>query len=251
MSKFKVNSRSDNKIFVETKSYRTILNKFQDLKKDKGKIVHVLGAPGTGKSTNIYKAIEKADLNVLDVKIELLNDSLTSRGVYHEFIKVLQVQTGATSKEEVYTYFSDFDAVIFADKFHDNAKIGFSDWTRKAGWHATGFYFLCIKDYLKYRGDLKKTNIVLQTAWRTHFMGRKYDTFTDLGPISWILVKILSIFFEVVEISYTEEETIKIVKKHVNAPESEIKKLIKKHGHKPRVICIELEKKIKNQGFLI
>lgn len=87
--------------------------------------------------------------------------------------------------------------------------------------------------YLKHRRGFQKTNIIFQTLWRIYFLGRKYDAFTDMGLVSWVLVKVLELFFEVVEVSYSEEETVKIVKKHVNASEMEIKKLIKRYGFKP------------------
>ncbi len=66
MSDFKVSSMRNNKTFVGTKAYKKILNEFQDLKECDSKIVHVLGAPGTDKSTNIYKAIGEANLKVLN-----------------------------------------------------------------------------------------------------------------------------------------------------------------------------------------
>lgn len=245
MSKFKVNSASDNRRFVRTAAYRRLSKKFWSLKKEKGKIVHVLGAPGTGKSANIYRAIEELDLNVLDVKLELSDDSLSSKEVFHEFSGMLMEQMGTTSKEESYRHFLEFDVVLFADKFHDthkySDKAGFSAWTRRVGWRSVGFYILCIQDYLRYYRKFSKTNIVFQTAWRIGFRGREYDIFTDLGVLSWIMVNLLKIFFEVVEISYSEEETIKIVKKHVDASEREIKRLIKKYGSRPRFICMELE----------
>ena len=64
MGKFKVNSIEDNKNFLITDCYKKLCKMFETLKVSKGKIVHVVGAPGTGKSANIYSALNKMDLNV-------------------------------------------------------------------------------------------------------------------------------------------------------------------------------------------
>ena len=245
MLKFRVGSSAENRIFVDTASYKNLLKKFKSLKKEHGKVLHVLGAPGTGKSTNIYMALEEARLKVLDPELELSSDSLSSGKVYSEFLNSLMVQTGSSSKQEIFKRFSEFDVVLFADKFQDADKfhpknIGFSRWTQRAGWCSAPFYILCIRDYLKYRKEFQNSNIIFQTVWRIKFRGRKYDAFTDLGLLSLLLVKILGMLFETVEISYSEEETVEIVKTHVDAPESEIRELIKKYGCRPRFICMEL-----------
>ena len=57
-------------------------------------------------------------------------------------------------------------------------------------------------------------NVVLQTAWRIHVKSEKKDLFTDFGPLSRLIIGILALLFEVVEISYSMDEVVKIVKKH-------------------------------------
>ena len=52
----------------------------------------------------------------------------------------------------------------------------------------------------------------------------------------------MRIFFEVVVISYSPQETFEIVKSHVNADDKLIERYIEKYGYKPRLICQALEK---------
>jgi hypothetical protein len=260
MPKFKVSSSRDNTNFVSTTSYRKLSKKFRSLKKDKGRLIHVLGAPGTGKSTNIHRALGELELNVFEFEFELSNDSMSSKEVFSEFLKSLNQQLGVNSKgldanskdlgvnskNECYQRLLDFDVVLFADKFHDihyieHGKVGFSMWTDTVGWRAAYFYILCIAEYIRHRRNFQDMNMIFQTAWRTYFRGKKYDIFTDLGILSRIIVGVFKLLFEVVEISYSENETIEIVKNHVDASEADIKELIKKYGRKPRFICQELE----------
>ena len=73
--------------------------------------------------------------------------------------------------------------------------------------------------------------------------GEKYDLFSDFGLFSKVLVKIIEIFFDVVEICYSEKETMDIVKMHVKDKDiNDIKRCIQKYGCKPRFICDALEK---------
>jgi hypothetical protein len=59
-----------------------------------------------------------------------------------------------------------------------------------------------------------------------------------LGPFSSLAVALLRLPFEVVKISYSETETINIVKSHLSdAGTDDIKYYIKKYGNKPRFIC--------------
>ena len=63
--------------------------------------------------------------------------------------------------------------------------------------------------------------------------------------MSFLFKGILKLFFEVIEIKYSEEETIKIVKSHFEGiRESEIKHYIKKYGCRPRYILEAIEKNI-------
>ena len=98
-------------------------------------------------------------------------------------------------------------------------------------------------EYLKHRKDLKKINIVTQTAWILKYRGVKYDLLTDFYLLSWILVFLLKIFFEVVRISYTEEEIIQIIRNYEpHCSEENIRSLIKRYGYRPRFILEALEK---------
>ncbi|MGF7118300.1 hypothetical protein [Methanobacterium oryzae] len=219
---------------------------FETLKLSKGIIVHVVGAPGTGKSANIYSALNKMDLNVYDVKLNLEDVNLSSKEIFNKLFKSVSDDL-SVKEEKIYEELSQYDTVLFADSFHDSHflnknNVGFSQWTDNKGFHAFYFYLLCIIEYLKHRGEFKKINIVLQTAWRIYINGKKYDIFTDLGLFSRIIINLLKIFFDVVEISYSEKETIDIVKIHIeNADENTIKPFIQKYGRKPRFICDALE----------
>lgn len=247
MGKFKVNSIQDNKNFLITDCYKKLCKMFKTLKVSKGRIVHVVGAPGTGKSANIYSALDKMDLNVYDVKLNLKDIDINSKEVFNRLFESVSDDLGVR-EEKIYEELSKYDAVLFADSFHDSHflnknNVGFSQWTDNAGFCAFYFYLLCMIEYLNNRREFKKMNIVLQTAWRIYINGKKYDIFTDLGILSRIIVNLLKILFDVVEISYSEKETITIVKMHVeNVDENVIKPCIQKYGCKPRFICDALEK---------
>ena len=248
MEKYKVNSADDNELFLITDCYRKLCKIMESLKKDKGKIVHVIGAPGTGKSANIYHAISDLNLNIYDMKFRLKSADASSKQVFNTMFEGVGEDLEAGTKEEIYRKLSEYDAVLIADNFHDlhnldHKYIGFSKWTYHAGFKAIYFYLLCIAEYIKHRKYFKNMNIILQTAWRIHILGKKYDLFSDLGLFSKILVKILNIFFDVVEICYSEKEIIEIVKMHVKDADIESVKLyIQKYGHKPRFICDALKK---------
>ena len=57
------------------------------------------------------------------------------------------------------------------------------------------------------------------------YPGKKYDIFTDLGILSRIIVAFMKILFEVVEISYSSQETLKIVKEHFDVEEKLIEQI--------------------------
>jgi len=248
MEKYKVNSIHDNKLFLITDCYRKLCEVLESLKKSKGKIVHVIGAPGTGKSTNIYHALNELNLNVYDVKLSLKSRKASSKQVLNALFENINNELQVKSKDEIYKKISEYDAVLIADSFHDSYNldpnyVGFSQWTNKVGFRAFYFYLLCIIEYIKYWKYFKNINIVLQTAWRVYIRGKKYDIFSDFGLLSKILVYILKVFFDVVQISYSEKETIDIVKMHIkNTDEDTIKRCIQKYGFKPRFICDALEK---------
>jgi Cdc6-like AAA superfamily ATPase len=247
MGKYKINSLSDNGVFIVTESYRKLYNKFKSLRKTRGRIIHVIGAPGTGKSANIYAALDKLDLNIFDVEFRISDIDMDAADVFEEVYNYLKREIKAKSKDEIYEGLSRFDALLFADRFHDshlidNGTVGFSVWMDHVGFKATKFYLLCINEYLRNRNAFHDINIILQTAWRVYIGGKKYDVFSDLGILSRLLVALMGIFFEVVEISYSPQETLEIVKEHVDADEKLIESCIDKYGYKPRFICQALDK---------
>ena len=246
MGKYKINSAIDNRVFVVTESFLKLSNMFKTLKNSHGKIIHVVGAPGTGKSANIYAAIEKQGLTVYDVKSQIKDVNINSQKVFNSVYNGFKKDFDVKSKKEVYNCLEGFDAILFADMFHDSHlvdddTVGFSVWSGNAGLRATKFYLLCVVEYLKERREYKRINIILQTAWRFHFRGKKYDLFTDMGILSKLVLAVMGTIFDVVVISYKPEETIKIVKNHVKADDKLIEHYIHEYGSKPRFICQALE----------
>jgi len=228
---------------VETQSFQRLLETFSALRFNGGKIIHVVGAPGSGKSANIYAAQKKLGLNFYEVKLSLSSAHLNSRDVFNQMIKSINDDLGINTREKLSKYLKQFDAVLFADQFHDShllhdEKVGFSHWTDFRGLRTFNFYFLCILEYLRHSVEFRDINIVLQTAWTIRFGGNKKDVFTDLGPVSILALSLLKIPFNVVEISYSEKETISIVKNHLTEVDDDlIRQYIKIHGYKPRFIC--------------
>lgn len=243
MEHFKINHQGDLDYFVATNSFTHLLEAFQKLPKSKGQIIHVIGAPGTGKSTNIYQAIRQLNLNIYEVKIALPSTNLDSRNVFQLMLESIREDLGINSSEKILEHLRKYDAVLFADQFHDSHliypdKSGFSQWTDYKGFESLGFYPICIYEYLKHREEFGNINMVLQTAWRIRVKGEKRDIFTDIGPLSSLAVALMGLPFEMVKISYSEEETINIVKSHLNdADTDDILKYINKYGRKPRFIC--------------
>jgi len=248
MKKFKVNSEWDSKNFVFTKSFRKIYRIFLSLKALKGRSILIIGAPGTGKSANIYSALKILDLNIYDPTFFLENVKISSKKVYQEFFRTLRENFGVKTNTEVYRKVKDYDAVLLADKILDSEflnekKVGLSLWSEYKGIRAFPFYILVFFQYLKHRRDLKDINLIIQTALMVKIRGVKYDLLTDFSIISPIFVFILKIFFDVVRISYSEEETIEIIKnKFKFVDEETIRLCIKKYGYKPRFIFEALEK---------
>ncbi|MBU4534517.1 MAG: hypothetical protein KKF16_01515 [Euryarchaeota archaeon] len=243
----KVNSRSDNSNFVPTTSYLNLKKVFLKLKESKGNIVHVLGAPGTGKSTNIYQALKKTGLETCEVSSTLPSINTSPSQVFKILITDLKKNTGSTTKKEAYLKLAEYDVVLFADKFHDphliqDNLIGFSLWTRNNTLWPIIFYLICIKEYIQFHSEFQNMNLVFQTAWRLRLRGKKYDIFTQVGWLSRLLVKLLAYLFCVVEISYTPAETINIIKSHLKDIDREkIDNAIHKFGCRPRLILEYLE----------
>jgi len=243
---FKVNTGSENQTFVKTRSYRDLYNKLKTLKSKHGRIIHVVGAPGTGKSSNLYAAVKEAGLNCFDLELELMDPLADASEVMDQVYHDLKFGLNARSKSELYHKIAKFDALLIADQFHDAHlinpdKVGYSLWTKTKGISSLKFYFLCMKEYLLNRKEYQEINIVLQTAWRVKVGKTRRDLFTDFGIFSKICLGILGLFFEVVEVRYSREETVEIVRKHVNVDQKIIEASIDKLGNKPRWVCQYIE----------
>ncbi|WP_414468435.1 hypothetical protein [Methanobacterium sp. ACI-7] len=242
MEKFKITCTDDNKIFVVTSAFSKLCNKFKSLKTQKGRIIHIIGAPGTGKSSNIYHANNLLDLNIYDVELKLENINLSANEVFDEFINTLKREFNVNTKEEAYHKLSKFDAILFADKLFDYGslrenRIELSEWLRCNRLKSIILYFKIIYECLKYLNNLKEVNLIFHTTWSFVINNKKYDLFSDFNLLSLLLKNLLKLFFEVVEIGYTEMETIEIVKSHFEGiTESQITPYIKKYGHRPRYI---------------
>ncbi len=233
--------------FIITQSYKKLFTTFKKLKIERNRIIHVIGAPGTGKSANIHHAINELDLNIYTIKLGIPRRFAGPNEVFNMIFKDLKDDLKLNSRKEIYKRLGDFDLVLIADDFHDfhrqNSNVmGFSQWTDNMGFKAFPFYLLCIWEYLSHWKDFKNINLVFQSAWRIYIHGKKYDLFSDLGSLSRVFVFILKRFFTVVEISYSKEETIKIVKNQIaRADNDDILIYIKKYGCNPRLIFNLLE----------
>jgi len=247
MEKYKVTCIEDNKNFVTTNSFLKLKKSFKELKTQKGKIIHVIGSPGTGKSSNIYHAQQVLGLNMYNIRIELKNDKVSPKEIYNGFIDAIRKDLGI-SKEKVYEEISKYDLVLFADNVLDSeslnkGKIGLGQWMHNNRLKSILFYFILFYEYLKHIRDFKKVNIVFHTTWTFIINGKKYDLLTDFSLLSLLFQSVLKLFFEVVEISYTEAETIEIINSHFkDISHSKIKDYINIYGNKPRLILKALEK---------
>jgi hypothetical protein len=156
------------------------------------------------------------------------------------------------TKEDAYKKASEYDLVLFADSFLDSEhidpnKMGLGLWTEENGPSTFPLYFKVLYEYLKHYRDLKKINIVAQTSWVIKFRGVRYDILTDLNIFSKILVFLLKRLFDVVIISYTKEEMVKIIKNHSPAvSEDKIEEYLKTYGNRPRFIFDAMEKEENN-----
>lgn len=242
MENFKVNSRSDNRTFIVTESYRNLYNKLNGLKNSRGRIIHVISAPGTGKSSNIYAAMNELNSNFYDLKLDINNLDEGAGELFNQIYSDMKTDLKSKSKTELYQTLAGYDALLIADKFHDshlinNTSIGYSLWTKNKGISSFKFYLLCINEYIRNKKYYKGINLVFQTAWRVKIGKSKYDLFTDFGIFSKFCVGLMKLLFEVVEIKYTRQETIKIVQAYMDVDEKTIEGYIDKYGRKPRLIC--------------
>lgn len=247
MGNFKIHCRDENEKFIPTRSYQELLRHFSKFKKQHGIILHVVGAPGIGKSTNIYQASQEIGLKVYEACLILNSEKMSPKVVFDLTLDFMKKDLGIKTDLALYRKLKEFDMVLFADRFHDYhridpATVGFSQWTANKGWSAVPYYWYCMKEFLKQKNEFRYLNIVFQTSWSVHLGGRKRDLFTELGLISRISLFLLKIPFQVVEISYSPLETITIVKSHFhNVDEDRIKKKIALYNCKPRFICEALK----------
>ena len=248
MVKFKVNTAEDDQDFRATTAYKKLYARLKDLKTRKGRIIHVIGAPGTGKSANIFQAVKDLDLNVYNAVLALDDIHQSSTEVYNKFFDTLKEDMKVNSIDGVFDKASEYDAVLLADRFHDShylyeGKIGFSLWMDNKGFGSFPFYFSLIILYFRNLSKFRKVNLVFQTAWTFRTRGVKKDLFTDFGLFSRLMVSLLKLFFDVVEISYSESEIIDIVKKRIPDVEAEeIRSYIERYGNRIRFILKAIEK---------
>jgi hypothetical protein len=246
----KVFSAKDNGCFIKTPSFYELCSMLKALKKSKGHFLLVLGAPGTGKSANIYQALSLLDLDIYDAFLFIDTDS-KPREVFRIFMDTLKEDMGVKSRKEIYKKAAEYDLVLFADPFLDSEyidcdKVGLGLWTEENGPSTFPFYFRVLYEYIRHYNDLKNVNVVAQTSWVLKFRGVRYDILTDFGFLSKFLVYLLKKLFDVVLISYTEEEMMEIIKSHHSTFNDEkIEKLINKYGNRPRIICEILDKEKK------
>jgi len=246
MEKYKVTCIVDNKNFIITNSFLKLKKSFKELRSKKGKIIHVIGSPGIGKSSNINHTQQVLGLNMYNARMALKNDQMNPKEVYDTFVDSMKKDFGVT-KENTYKEISKYDFILFADNILDSeslhkGKIGLGTWMHNNRLKSILFYFIIIYEYLKHIKDFKRANIVFHTTWTFIVNEKKYDLLTDFSLLSIILKSILKLFFEVIEISYTELETIEIINSHFkNISPVKIKNYINVYGNKPRLILNALE----------
>ncbi len=185
METFKVNSSSDNETFIKTVSYRNLYNKLKGLKSSRGRIIHVVGAPGTGKSANIHASMMELDLKFYDVKLHVTDRNAGADELLNQIYTDMKLSLGSKSKSELFQDLAGYHALLIADSFHDshllnNKYIGYSLWTKNNGISSLKFYFLCINEYVRNRKYYKEINLIFQTAWRVKIGKKKYDSFFRL-----------------------------------------------------------------------
>ena len=133
MENHKVISSKENNDFVITDSFLNLCHKFKELKYCKGRIILVIGSPGTGKSSNIYKALKKLDINYYEPVLLLDNTKKGALGVFRELINGIKEDFSVKTKKEMINKFSNYDVVLIADKILDSEslnerKIGLGEW---------------------------------------------------------------------------------------------------------------------------
>lgn len=95
---YKVNSVSDNSVFVETESYRRLLEALEVIRESRGNILHVVGAPGTGKSANLYRGIQEVGLDVYEVPCNLESADVDADYVFRHLLDEMKAELGADNR---------------------------------------------------------------------------------------------------------------------------------------------------------
>jgi KaiC/GvpD/RAD55 family RecA-like ATPase len=247
MKRFKITCTEDNQIFVATSAFLKLCNKFKSLNSQKGRIIHITGSPGTGKSSNIYHAINLLNLKFYDVELNLSSVKLSPGEVLEEFVNTLKKDFNVKTKKDAYEELSKFDAILFADKLLDYGnlnknRIELTEWLRCNRLKSIIFYIMVIHECLKHLDDLKRVNLIFHTTLTFILNKKKHDLLSDFSFLSKLFAGILKLFFEVVEIKYSETETIEIVKSHFEGiNEFQIRIYIQKYGRRPRYILEAIE----------
>lgn len=249
MADYKSKSIGDEDIFISTRAYYKLFNTFKSLKNTKGRFIQVIGSPGTGKSLNIYHAIDNLDITVYEPVLVLDSVNLSPWALFQEIFSVFKNDFQVNSNREVYKKAADYDMILFADKFLDSEflekdKVGLSKWIEHKGLKAVSIYILVLWEIIKHHRELKDKNVVLHHSMVVRYHGNKYDFLTDFGLLSWFIRGFMGLFFEYVMISYGEDEILKIVNTCPHyRDEKQIRKLIKRYGNRPRLILKALENK--------
>lgn len=250
MEKFKVTCIEDNEIFVETNAFTRLLKEFRKLKTKKGKIINIVGSPGTGKSANIYHALNVLDLHIYDVELKLDSTDIGPFEIFQEFINTLKRDFKVKTKDDAYRRLSQFDMVLFADKILDSDyssenKIALTQWLQKNRLKSILLYLRILYELLKYRTKLQRVNLIFHMTLTFEFGEKKYDVLSDFSLFSMLIKGILKLFFDVIEIKYDESETIEIINSHFQGvSKSQIRSYIKKYGYRPRYILQAIEQNL-------
>ncbi len=126
--------------------------------------------PGTGKSANIYTAVNNLDLNVYNAILKLDDIHQSSMDVYNKFFHSLKEDMKVKGVDRVFERAAD-DAVLLADRFHDSHylyddKVGFGfTWMDHKGFRSFPFYLSLVLFYFGNKSKFRRLNLVFQTAW--------------------------------------------------------------------------------------
>jgi len=69
----------------------------------------VVGAPGTGKSINIYSAIEELELNVYEVKSILPSRNMNSKDVFQMMVESIREDLKISPSDDIFANLGKFE----------------------------------------------------------------------------------------------------------------------------------------------